>query len=99
MIMRYGAKDVRIDEHTSATVATSTTVVALAISTIGQNHGVVVAQIVHTSAKSVMSTTLMAVMSAMKIQTRTAIVLSTIIVTDLMHCSILPTRMNDYTLV
>jgi hypothetical protein len=100
MITRYGAKDVRIDEHTSATVATSTIVVALAISTTGQSHGAKVAQTMHTSARSVMCTTLMAVMvTAKKVGMSTAIVSSMTTVTDLMHYSTQPTRMSDYTLV
>jgi uncharacterized membrane protein len=100
MTIIYGVSHVLIDERTSATVATSTTVVEQFTSTTGARVGVSIALTTHTSAKSVMSTMLMAVMViAKKVGIPTAIVLSMTIVIDLMQSSTQLIRMSDYTLV
>jgi hypothetical protein len=99
MAMRCGARVALIDEPTGAIDVRSTIAMVLATSTIEVSIGAVHVPMTPTSARIVTTTMQMVAQIVAAIRTNTAIVLSTITITDLMQSSTRPIRTSDYTLV
>jgi hypothetical protein len=99
MAMRCGARVALTDEPIGAIDVRSTIAMVLATSTIEVSIGAVHVPMTPTSARIVTTTMQMVAQIVALIRTNTAIVLSTITITDLMQSSTQPIRMSDYTLV
>jgi ABC-type glutathione transport system ATPase component len=99
MAMRCGARVALIDEPTGAKDVRSTIAIMLLISTIEVSIGATHVPMTPTSVRIVTTTMQMVAQIVALIRTNTAIVLSTITITDLMQSSTRPIRMSDYTLV